>query len=948
MLKSFKTLRLLLTALVVGLLALGTLQAPASAATARTLSISANPTAAAVRATVTISGVLSKSPKGSPVTIQRKSGSSWVTAKAVKTTTAAGRYSGRVTLPSKVGTYSFRAVAAAKGSLKAATSPTIKVYAGTPVVATIKASPKPPAALTAGGTATVSGTVKPFVTGTTVTIQRFVSGKYLSTGVTAKVTSKGTYSAKVVVKDGSVFRVSVPRAGTKAPAVSAGTAVIANPKIATTSLPNGSVGAAYSVLLKQVGTNPGTWSVTPALPAGLSLNSTTGRISGTPTGTSSASRTFKFAQPGLVTASKVLSLTVTAPVAPTISTTSLPNGNLGDPYSTTLTAQGNPTGTWTASPLPNGLSLNQTSGVISGTPTAGGTTNVTIGFTQTSTGLSATPKILPLTITQPGPPSITTSSLPEGQVNAAYTATLTAQGNPAGTWTAAPLPTGLSLNQNTGVISGTPTSAGTTNVTIGFTQTSTGLADPSPAVVALKINPPPAPSIRTTSLPNAIQNTAYNAQLEATAGATGTWSVTGGVLPLGINLNPNSGVLSGSSLLVGTYNLTFTFTYGPNPGESTSAAIQLRVVAFQADQYDAIVSAGGTSTCRINQDRTLWCWGSDGSGELGDGGVLVVDPPGQLTPKKIGTETDWTAISVSDDPLVNEAHACALRGTVAYCWGSDAHGMLGNGAGIAGTVTAPGLVTGSLAWQSISAGFTHTCGVTTGGKLYCWGDNGFSQLGTGTGDQADPTQVGTDTNWESVSAGYTSTCAVKGNGSLFCWGSNVRGALGIGNKDSQATPAQVGTSVWSSVQVGFGFACGRQIDGTIWCWGPSSNGQLGNGVTLNDSSTDVTSPLKVGTATNWVSLSTGGSHGCATNVAGELWCWGANGSYQLGDTTTTTRSTPVKIGSATDWQSVSAGESHTCAVKNNGDIWCWGSNGKGKVGTGSAAATVQAPTKVNG
>ncbi|MET3961957.1 alpha-tubulin suppressor-like RCC1 family protein [Marmoricola sp. OAE513] len=841
-----------LVALLAAVLAVGALSAPADAATKRSLSIKASPSAAVVGKTVTFSGTLTKSPKGTKVTIQRKVGTKWVAAKTAKTSTSAGRYAGKVILPRKAGTYAFRAVAAKKGSLSAATSKTLKVAALTGVTATIKASPT---TVTAGATSTVSGAVKPFVKNTTVVIQKFVNGKWLGTGATAKLSSKGTYSKAVVTKDTSVYRVFVPRVGLKSSAVSVGTAVIANPVIATTSLPNGSQGAPYSATVKQVGTAAGTWSVTPALPNGLTLNTTSGAITGTPTAaTPQAAYTFRFAQPARVTASKAINLTITAPV----------------------------------------------------------------------------------------PPTIATSSLPEGDQGVGYTTTLTAQGNPGGTWTAAPLPAGLTLNAGTGVISGTPTASGTTNVNIGFTQTSTGLAAPGKQL-ALTINPPPAPSIRTVTLPNASQFAAYSFTLKASEPG-GVWNVQSGK-PVGIDIDAATGVLSGTSAIAGTYTTVITYAVPSKPVASATYVWKVVATGFPATR--AAVEAGGSSTCRINQDRTLDCWGYDDAGQLGDGGVLTVDPAGVSAPTQVGTATDWTAISVSDDDLPTEGHACGLRGDDAYCWGSNKKGMLGNGVAN-GSETAPVAVAGGRDWQSISAGWTHTCGVTTAGELYCWGENTFGQLGTGGGDASSPTRVGSASDWESVSAGYTTTCAVKATGGLFCWGMGSRGQLGTGNTDSQATPAKVGTAAWTGVQVGPGHACGRQVDGTLWCWGTAANGQLGNNVSLNDTSTDERSPRKVGTATTWVSFATGKGHTCATNTAGELWCWGANGESQLGDNSVTNRLVPTKIGSGTDWISVSAGATHSAAAQENGDTYVWGSNYKSKANAGAGTARVAVPTKVVG
>lgn len=473
-LTSFAVLRTLLVAVVASVLALGALQAPASAATTRTLSISASSTGAVVNKSVAISGVLSKSPKGSAVIIQRKSGSTWVTAKITKTTTSGGKYSTRVTVPGKTGAYSYRAVATAQGSLKKATSKTLTISALAPVTATLKATPKE---LTAGSSATVSGSVKPFVTNTTVTIQHFVNSKWISTGFTTKLTSKGTFKRSIVIKNGSVLRVFVPRAGLKASAVSPTTAdsiVVANPKISSTSLPNGAQGSAYSAQLAQVGSNPGTWSVTPTLPNGLTLNSKSGRITGKPLAPSSKDYTFKFAQPGLTTATKVLKLTITTPVPPppptppTISTTALPDGQRGTAYTATLQAQNNPSGTWTATPLPAGLSL--TGNTISGTPTAAGTTNVTIVFTQTSTGLPSAPKVLPLKINPSPGPSILTTSLPNGRAGGTYEAFLQATGGP-GTWSkeSGSLPPLYNLDPDTGRISGNTSVFVTRDTTYRFT-----------------------------------------------------------------------------------------------------------------------------------------------------------------------------------------------------------------------------------------------------------------------------------------------------------------------------------------------------------------------------------------------------------------------------------------------------------------------------------------------
>lgn len=304
----------LLVALVAAFLIIGVLAPASTAATTRTLSLSA-PNSSSTSTAMTFSGKLSKSPKGSAVTIQQLAGTRWVAAKSTRTTSTTGAYSVKVTLPAKGGAYSYRAVAAKKGALKAATSPTRRVTVLNRTVETLTATP---ANLVASGQVTLAGTVRPFRSGSLVNLQRNLSGSWVQVAA-ATLSTTGTFSLSTTVSTTTSYRASVPAAGLNAPATSA----------------------------------PVTVTVTAAPPP---------------------------------------------PAKPVISTSSLPGGKVGDPYATTLTATGNPTGTWTASPLPTGLSLNAATGEITGTPTASATTPVTIGFTQTSTSLAATAKQLDLVV----------------------------------------------------------------------------------------------------------------------------------------------------------------------------------------------------------------------------------------------------------------------------------------------------------------------------------------------------------------------------------------------------------------------------------------------------------------------------------------------------------------------------------------------------------------------
>jgi hypothetical protein len=332
----------------------------------------------------------------------------------------------------------------------------------------------------------------------------------------------------------------------------------ASPTIATVSLTAGTRTHAYSLRLLANGNPAGTWSVD-QLPAGLTLNATTGVISGTPTaiGDTAVAINFTQASTGLPAAQRTIGLHIANGPIPVITTSALPNGTRISPYSFTLAASGGP-GTWTASPLPTGLSLNSSSGAITGTPTDLQTVNVTIGFD--GGGQLASSVTLSLQVVQAAAPVISTSTLPAGIIGVAgYSTTLTAAGNPVGTWTASPLPAGLSLDAATGIISGTPTASGTTAVVIGFTQTTTGVA-----AVPKTINLVVAAVISTVSLPDGTRTLAYpSTTVHAVGDPAGAWTATN--LPAGLAIS-TAGVITGTPTAVGTKTVTLKFTQTANGG----------------------------------------------------------------------------------------------------------------------------------------------------------------------------------------------------------------------------------------------------------------------------------------------------------------------------------------------------------------------------------------------
>jgi subtilisin family serine protease len=332
----------------------------------------------------------------------------------------------------------------------------------------------PPSVITTslpGGTQNAAYTATLAATSGTTPYAWSISSGTLPVGLSL-ASSTGVISGTPTSTSTSNFTVLVTDANSMTATKTLSVTVAGPPTVTTTSLPGGTQNAAYTATLAATsGTTPYTWSISSGtLPAGLSLASSTGVISGTPTSTGTSNFTVLVTDANSATANQALSLTVVA--ALTVTTTSLTVGEQNVAYSATLSATGGTVPyTWSISSgaLPAGLSVASSTGVISGTPSGSGTSNLTVGVTDAN--LVTATKALSLTVVPP--PSVTTASLPNGAQTTAYSATLAASGGTTPyTWsvTSGTLPVGLALASSTGVISGTPTTTGTSNFTVQVTD----------------------------------------------------------------------------------------------------------------------------------------------------------------------------------------------------------------------------------------------------------------------------------------------------------------------------------------------------------------------------------------------------------------------------------------------------------------------------------------------
>ncbi|MCF6133403.1 RCC1 domain-containing protein [Flavobacterium wongokense] len=341
-------------------------------------------------------------------------------------------------------------------------------------------------------------------------------------------------------------------------------------------------------------------------------------------------------------------------------------------------------------------------------------------------------------------------------------------------------------------------------------------------------------------------------------------------------------------------------------------------------------------TLAVKSDGSLWAWGYNDSGQVGDGTAF-----NRNHPVRIGNEFTWQAV------YTGGVHSFAIKtdGTL-WAWGFNENGQLGDDTSV--EEHTPIMIDGN--WQTIAPGFWHNLGLKSDGTLWAWGYDNWGQLGDGSISfyNATPIQVGTDTNWAKIACGKNSSFAIKTNGSLWGWGNNEFGVLGIGNITTQYVPIQIGTATdWQKVDCGFFHTLAIKNDGTLWSWGHNHYGELGNGTTV-----DSYIPVQIGTATDWVDVSAGEFHSVARKSNGSIWAFGRNSEGQLGNGTTNNSSVPIQVQSSSTWLDVQAGLVHTIGLRSDGTLLSWGYNGEGQLGNGNfenqnSADAVDCPTILN-
>jgi alpha-tubulin suppressor-like RCC1 family protein len=388
----------------------------------------------------------------------------------------------------------------------------------------------------------------------------------------------------------------------------------------------------------------------------------------------------------------------------------------------------------------------------------------------------------------------------------------------------------------------------------------------------------------------------------------------------------------------------------------TCSAAGLCVAAVTSDGGDAgadpvaEISAGHFHTCARFLSGKVACWGKNDEGQIGDGKDPASEPVAGL-PSFVDKAADAALLSCG------EADNCILKkDQTIWCWGANDEGQLGNGSqdAVLGAVQVVGISTG----QAPAAGDAFNCAILTSGNVVCWGTNAVGQLGDGKDAAVEPrsvipVQVSGITDAVELSLGESHACAVLQSGGVVCWGHNDFGQLGLGELDggqpasSNIPVAVAGLSGVKHVELGEKHSCAVTATHELYCWGSNDLGQLGDEtVTATMSPT----PVQITGITVPKGVSAAGSHTCAYAEDGEVYCWGSNADGESGQDPATSAQLkkPTIVAGVAGAKSITVGNEHSCAQLSTGNVVCWGHNNLGQLGDGLKEPQSFAPVEVQG
>ncbi len=320
----------------------------------------------------------------------------------------------------------------------------------------------------------------------------------------------------------------------------------------------------------------------------------------------------------------------------------------------------------------------------------------------------------------------------------------------------------------------------------------------------------------------------------------------------------------------------------------------------------ASISCGVFHTAAVKTDGTLWTWGNRLYGKLGINTTAIDKSSPDQT---ISGGTNWSNVACG----YGNTNAIKTDGTL-WTWGYNAYGQLGDNTIINKSSPIQTISLGTN-WLSVSGGRGHIAALKTDGTLWTWGYNNFGQLGDNTTtNKSSPVQtIAYGTDWASVTCGEYHTAAVKTDGTLWLWGLNSNGQIGDNTLTNRSSPVQTasGGTIWASVAGGSGHTVATKTDGTLWTWGLNSSGELG----INNVSRRFAPVQTISGGTDWSKIACGLSYTMAIKTDGTLWLWGNNNWGQLGINNRSNRSSPVQIISGgTNWTKIAGGSLHSAAI----------------------------------